>query len=268
DPGSVSTTGHARLFFQPFTDSRSVSVGHDSDQPGRLSFTRADGAAVAQGASGFSHVTIGRPDGTGQVALAAGGMTFDTNVTLESSGTDSFGVDVSGNGILDVGTNHDLTLLGGPVTLVEMQVLTHGGKLSIIGSGATSHTFGIAIQYATLDAGGGDVSLSGTGADGTVQAYGINATRAVVQTSGGGKGTLEGTGGDGTTQNPGVLLSDMQVKSVDGDLSIIGAGQGSGNSAYGLDVEGGAVEATGSGKVTLLGNGGNGSSFSTGVVLS
>src|SRR5262249_13370908 len=94
DPGSVSTTGHARLFFQPFTASRPIQVGGTSDEPGKLTFTQADADASAQASSGFSHVTIGRPDGTGGVV--AFGMTFDTSVTIESPGPDSAAVAVSG----------------------------------------------------------------------------------------------------------------------------------------------------------------------------
>jgi hypothetical protein len=287
---SITTTNGSVLFFNPLTTSLPIDVGSAFDQPGALTFTPTDCAAIAQGGpNGFSQITIG---GDGLISTATN-LLFNTNLILQSPVAFGEGLDITDS--IDVGIGHSLELLGGPVVVsgASTKLLTHGGNLTVDGTGTPGFNGGIGVEIdgATLDCGTGSLNVAGMGTadplsgsgskssgnfggpgDGSSAVYGLVVFDAgKLQSEGSGTITLNGTGGSGTDNNIGVFLTDAgtAVTTVDGSLSITGIGQGSGLSNLGIDVESGAlIKAQGNGTVTVNGTGGNGTNDNSGVFLS
>jgi hypothetical protein len=114
DPGSIASTSstvHAgQLSFAPFTPGRPIVLG-GSDTAGSLVFSADDASAIVQDATaGFSQIVIGRPDGTGQVSVADGGIGFTADLTVETPAAGSDGI-VLDNAVGDAG--HTVALVSG-----------------------------------------------------------------------------------------------------------------------------------------------------------
>jgi hypothetical protein len=116
----ISAGGASHLLFQPLTPNRPIILG-GSATAGSLVFSSTDLAAINQGQ--FSLITVGSATGTGAVRIASGGITFATNVTVQTPGNGSGGITLSNP--LSVGSNALRLVTGGLVHVTAHSTL-HG----------------------------------------------------------------------------------------------------------------------------------------------
>jgi filamentous hemagglutinin family protein len=144
--------------------------------------------------------------------------------------------------------------------------------------GDTSEAFntvygnGIDLEGATLNAGGGNISLRGTSWNDpstTSYYYGLLLeNNSVLQTSGTSAITVTGTAPDGPQNNEGIYVQGATLQTTAGAIVLTGIGGNDQITSTGLDVEGAAIQTT-SGDIQLTGTGGSGSyGLSDGVYLS
>ncbi|WP_422614749.1 beta strand repeat-containing protein, partial [Microcoleus asticus] len=135
------------------------------------------------------------------------------------------------------------------------------------GGNGTFNNPGISIDSSTVRA-GGNVSLTGTGAGTLTNNIGVRIFNSTVESMpGNGTVTITGTGGNGTDGNQGITIDNPStVKSQNGDIALTGTGQGTAGNNTGISVEG-LVESTGTGNLTLSGVGGNGTDGNQGIQL-
>lgn len=206
----------------------------------------------------------------GNIGVAAGAA-----ITATAAGmgvilnADSDGL---GDGAIRLNDSSSITSNGGDIML--------GGGTAGDGTGnaAGNATYidGIYLTGATLDAGGGNIALRGTGFD-APSANGVYLTSnndgngtidSAIRTIGAGTITLNGdvAGGTGLFGNTGIRIgggtstlgSGASISSVDGLISLTGQGGAStGSLNMGVYVHNGAtISATGTGSITLNGVGG------------
>ncbi len=217
------------------------------------------------------------PISTFNVALAGGDDTLNFSLAAASTGV--------GNVVIDMGTgsndnvtigntniNGDFVSYGGAVLVnFNSTIATRGGAINVTGRGSSSQKVGLTIQSgATLNASGGNVTLSGTGNGGLYNSLGVYLTGANVQTIGAGGVTITGTGGNILgSSNMGVRVRGSSISAANGAIRITGVGSGSGSNLIGVDITNGStVAATASGNITLNGTGGaNGSYRNYGVAV-
>ncbi|HKI36942.1 MAG TPA: hypothetical protein VKA46_34135 [Gemmataceae bacterium] len=148
---------------------------------------------------------------------------------------------------------------------------------------------GVYVAGATVSAGAGGVTISGTGngagefnrgvdvesaatgsmGEGEEETGGSGVTGATVAATANGTVTIKGTGSPlGDDGNNGVFISGSgtSVTTQSGALTIQGTGGGSGEDNYGIDVRA-EVESQQGGAVSLSGTGGNGDADSSGVYI-
>jgi hypothetical protein len=227
--------------------------------------------------------------------LASGGGTITLN------GTGGQGVS-SNNGVELIGSPTTVTSVSGDITItgqggagtgsnnfgvqVEQGAVvssTGAAKINIGGTGGTSplasaRGIGVRIAFDTtqVTSSGGDITITGQGANGGAGNFGVSvAFGGLVNATGGAKININGTAGTGTGSLSGVIVSNFdsgtnapsRVTSNSGDISITGiAGNGTGNGNIGINTDTTAkITATGSAGITLNGTGGNGTSDCYGV---
>ena len=186
------------------------------------------------------------------------------NITLTGTGSDSTGQ-----------LNRGVTLQGG--SWVE----STGGAVAITGIGGTgtNQNSGIFGSNATVF-GNGDITLNGTGGDGTGEFNGgVALHNGSVVESIGGAVTITGTGSNGTNGNIGIVVgtdannteTNTRIQSENGTITLIGIGNGSGEMNLGILLETilnhtepgnvipvSNIESTGTGTIILEGMGANG----------
>ncbi|MEW6494956.1 MAG: CHAT domain-containing protein, partial [Cyanobacteriota bacterium] len=176
----------------------------------------------------------------------------------------------SSSGRLNVALTADADNSGaGAIDMANATIFTNGGNVTGIGRGNPTAGDSISLNNSNINAGGGNVELTGIGQDdGFSNHRGIFLANSVVETSGTGTITLTGTGGNGTNFNQGLLINQSStVRAVDGNIAIFGTGgNGTGTNNNGIDIAG-VVETTGTGTISLTGTGGNGTTFNPGIVL-
>ena len=134
---------------------------------------------------------------------------------------------------------------------VDSSVTTFGGSLVATGaSGLASSGVGVRVG-ASIDTGGGLLSLVGTGSSGASNdRHGIFIDGASIST-GAGAISLTGHGGAGMDSNAGVWVNGSLA--TDGNIIAIGTGNGTGDGNHGITIVGnlnstaGAIELTGAG---------------------
>ncbi len=197
-------------------------------------------------------------DGTGLdntlIFNAQGGIVINSDIKDSNPGSDSlnlqFNTDIDNNG------NGRLMFFN---TLIE----TGGGTIN--GRGIAGNvSSAISIENSTINSGGGDITLTGTGRDsGTT---GISIFDSSIASMGGDI-RLTGTGGNNTSNSGGdgifvQTLNDNSINSMGGDITLIGTGGNStapnASGGNGIFVEGGNIIST-TGNINLIGKGGNGS---------
>jgi filamentous hemagglutinin family protein len=250
----------------------------------------------AQSGPNGGSITVSSPitaTGSGSLLLSAYNnilvnaaiTTNDGNITLDAAN--------SGNNIGSIIVAANLISNGGNITL-------GGGTLSGgLPTGSATGTYGIEVT-GTLNAAGGNISLTGTGTNrgvflssATIETsgsgaitvngsnnstgYGIDSESSLTQTTGTGAGngniTFNGSvssGGSGS--NYGIELNTgpygvLTVSSVDGNIVLNGtAGTSTGGNSTGiLDYE--LVKSTGNGAITLNGTGGSAAGSSYGLEI-
>lgn len=154
------------------------------------------------------------------------------------------------------------------------ELLTTGGDVTIdVGNFGGVYEGEISLQGSLIDAGGGDVSVTGWGRqDVSNNAFGVYVGGGMqLHTSGAGQILLNGTGGNGENLNVGVYLGSdqMGLQVENGQIHLIGQGGGNGlgNGNAGVFI-GGMLTSTGTGEILVNGTGGNGVHFNMGMILS
>ncbi|TAN51594.1 MAG: filamentous hemagglutinin N-terminal domain-containing protein, partial [Methylococcaceae bacterium] len=173
------------------------------------------------------------------------------------------------------------------VTLSNSTLATTGGNLTIrgVGRGSGARNYGVNVLASSLSTqGGGNMTIIGTGSNGTGENVGIYLQDAVLQTSlGNGNIDLTGTAGDGTDSGSGIVISSDAspnlLETAGGNITLTGTGAGSGTENHGIYIfhaSSGAgtgapeinLSAGGSSALTLTGTSGSGATGSNvGVIL-
>jgi CHAT domain-containing protein len=209
-------------------------------------------------------------EGNAPINKTSGG---DATLTLEADNDILLSAPItSSSGRLNVLLLADRDDSSGGTIQIYSAINTNGGDFTGIGRGSPTRGTGITLDQSSINALGGNIDLTGTGATGSQINHGIVLINgSVVESTGTGRITLNGTGGNGTQSNHGIRIvgSDSIVRSVDGTISLIGTGGNGVESNYGiLLVDGGAVESTGTGSITLTGTGGDGNgNFNEGIQI-
>lgn len=151
-------------------------------------------------------------------------------------------------------------------------IATQGGNIALdVGTFGDIQEGEIFINGATLDAGGGDLTITGIARqDGSDNAYGIFVGMdSLLQTTGAGTLSLSGTGGNGANRSAGVNLSGGQLQTDAGLLTLIGHGGGDGTGIGAVGIYSAAqVGSIGNGAIVFQGFGGDGVHGNMGIYLS
>ncbi|HEY9814419.1 MAG TPA: hypothetical protein V6D20_01225, partial [Candidatus Obscuribacterales bacterium] len=132
---------------------------------------------------------------------------------------------------------------------------------------------GVLLNGAVINAGTGNISITGTGEGLGSDNRGVEIINgATIQADGNGAIEITGTGGkanSGTlSANLGVFIADSSVQVADGNLTLIGTGGSDGSRNRGIRVGGNAtVKAIGTGSIALIGTGGDGTGLNSGIDL-
>lgn len=224
-----ATTGDVSL-----NASRSVSMNSGSS-------IETDGGAITLKAN-MASTTPGTFRG---VELEAASITSATgDIVLAGHGGDT-GSD-----------NYGVYLVNGTVVESTGENKTDAATVTIDGTGGDGSKLNTGVALGgTLYSVAGDVAITGRGGNGTEGFnYGVFLLDgAAIESSGTSKAdaatiTINGTGGDGPGVNPGVSSRTTSLRSVAGDIAIIGhAGDGSDKGSNGVGIQG-LIESTGASK--------------------
>lgn len=152
-------------------------------------------------------------------------------------------------------------------------LITLGGDINVdVGTFNSVQEGEISLSSALLDAGSGNISLTGFGnLNASDNTNGIFISDSTIQTIDFGTIDLNGTGGNGANINVGIYVSGQQARlqTENGQIHLIGqgGGDGTGNGNAGI-YSSGIFESVGSGPILLDGMGGSGVHFNMGVILS
>ncbi|MEM7062644.1 MAG: CHAT domain-containing protein [Cyanobacteria bacterium P01_B01_bin.77] len=228
---SISGEGNANLL-----DNDGIFISNST-----LSTSRLLALGTSQGSGGSARGIVINNGST--VETIGGG-----NLTLEGFGSDvSSGVENHGVFISNSGSSNPLS------------IRTDGGDLLIEGTLGTGNTGrgvgGVRIQRAGTAEGGltiettnsGDLTILGSGRDNsTASSYGVYITDTATSSS----------------------ASQFAIRTQDGQLLIRGqSGSGTGFNHDGIRIQGGTIEAVGSGAVDLIGIAGSGENISDGIEI-
>ncbi|MBD2199968.1 MULTISPECIES: CHAT domain-containing protein [Calothrix] len=174
--------------------------------------------------------------GVGLTAQAGNNINVNANIT-----TNGGNVNLIANGAL--------TMLGNPLVIT-----TKGGNFTGTGNGNNTVNYGISLNTTIIDTGSGNINLTGIGGTTANSNAGILLVGSELRTTGTGTITLKGTGGNG---GGGIGMAfGSKVSAVDGDISITGVGNGTGEGNDGIVlINNAVVESTGKGNIILDGTG-------------
>jgi hypothetical protein len=233
-------------------------------------------------------------------ALSLGSIAVDANISTatqaditlyaDNSGTSGtaaqIGVTVT-SATVDSGGNLTVEGIGysSGSSLAALGVDLSSGTLEVSGGGSVDVTGGVTVgDYgdnvgvqvgagSAIEATSGDITVTGTSLGAAADQgndYGVYVDGGTIATTTGAVG-VTGTGGAGTEGNLGVYLSGSgSIGSTDGDITVTGTGGGTGDTSSindGVAIGNGLIAATGTGDVTIVGNGGVGNQYNEGVVL-
>ncbi|QDS94826.1 hypothetical protein FF011L_36080 [Roseimaritima multifibrata] len=184
--------------------------------------------------------------------------------------------------------NYGISLEEG-TTIESTSETSSAGTIQIEGTGGDSSTaaYGVNIDGADIvvRSAYGDISIVGVGGHRSSASgsnfYGVNISAAdVIESTGTGPDaatiTIDGTGGAESRNNYGVRLAGAttDILSIDGDILIIGQGNGdgTGDTNYGVRSDSiGSIASTGTGidaaSITIIGEGGDGTRSGVGLSL-
>ncbi|MEK7677806.1 MAG: hypothetical protein AAB676_18410, partial [Verrucomicrobiota bacterium] len=206
---SVTSTGtNKRIVLQPLTASRSIAIG------GTLASVAFDltVAEIAAIKNGFSTITIGRSNGSGEVTIDA--ITFNDPVTVQTP-TGSITV----NGQITGADDATITLNAAGSTTLKAGIVTSGRAITINGAVVIGEGFAI-----TIDTGAGSGSITITGntngtADGLPESLTFNTGSGILNVSG-----LFGAGGAASSTGlTTVTVTNAGITNFNGAIAITGA---------------------------------------------
>ncbi|HEY2561955.1 MAG TPA: YDG domain-containing protein [Caldimonas sp.] len=216
--------------------------------------------------------------GLGVTKTTGGDGTLTLSAAKGISFTGIAGINAS-SGKLDLIFDADRnSAQNGYVSLASGTFNSNGGNILISGGtdpttgyawGDSASAIGIKLNGTTLNAGGGNLTLRGHGWSNPAGSHGIyTQSGTTITTTGTGAITLSGVGGDLVTgaQSTGVLLNQVtHVLGQDGDIRITGTGGNNTGGSFGVYLDnfqngtygGTSVISSGTGRIFLLGTGGN-----------
>jgi hypothetical protein len=245
----------------------------------RAGILMTNGAVISStsAAAGAGTITL---DGTGGLGTQLNnGVEMTDPVTAITSIVGN--ISITGH----AGTGTASTNVGVQIELGSVVRSTGAAKITINGTGgptAVANSRGIGVRVSNdgsqVTSSGGDISITGHGANGGAGNFGVSiAFGGLINSTGGAKITMDGTAGTGTNSLSGVIVSNFdvitdapsRVLSDSGDIQITGhAGNGSQFGNIGINIDTSAkVAATGFANITLTGFGANGTSDCYGVGL-
>ena len=212
----------------------------------------------------------------GEIGVSNHGV-FLNNTTLEvdDGAIEVVGIGGRGNNLAN---NNDGVFLINNTNIIS----TGAGNITLRGTGGSgavgNHGLDLETNGVLIQSVDGDINLIGFGGTSfNNQGTGIQALGVTIQSTGRGDVLLQGFT---STENPpsnigsnyGVQLgSGTNVRAVDGDLSIEGLSNGTGNSNIGILIlsinASTVIEVSGSGKLSLSGSGGTGNSNNYGIFV-
>ena len=187
----------------------------------------------------------------------------------------------SSSGALNVTLRADSENDGvGGITMTNAAITSNGGNV-ILGGGADASAdeavgasnSGVQLNNGDISAGAGNISIRGRGrtvAGADNVGVHIHSGSTLQTTSG--NITIVGTGGNGTARDHGIFLDTSTITTADGDISLTGIGGDGGDESNGIILDDAArIESTGTGagagNIMLAGTAGDGSDDISGVVI-
>ena len=180
---------------------------------GSIIFKGAAGGTSTYGIFSTSTTQADFIQAGGAVALDSTQDISLTKTNINFTGSNSSSVTLDTNYTSATPTN-------GVIVLTSSNITTNGGKI-VLGGGTTPSSTGavgnatdlagVNLNASTLNAGGGNISVIGTGFAGTTNDYGIELQSAAsLLTSGNGTIAVNGKGGAGTNNDIGVYLTGSE----------------------------------------------------------
>ena len=231
------------------------------------------------------------------ISVVNGGLTLAANTAVTPMDGDFSGIEIAGSILTTSGTGSiTLTGFGGNNAIGSTSVVdgirlidgaqlrslsgnTSAGGITLDGTGGSGNlpNAGVLMFGSEISSNVGEISLTGQGGDSVsgggdgividggsiLRSTGVSENSAPV--------TLNGTGGAIGSGNRGVVMqgAGTKIETLDGSISITGngGGQSTGDSNRGILINEASLEATGSGGLELIGNGGLGVSQIDGVQM-
>jgi VCBS repeat-containing protein len=229
------------------------------------------GANITQGGTGALNIVLNAnsdASGAGRVLIGAVGTT--TTVTTNGGDVSIGGGDTPLAGPVGGAATYATSgVSGAPGVQIDQTTLNSGGgNIAIAGSGfagGTGSNCGVIVEAGSnLNAAGGDIDITGVGTVGQSDNYGVaiggGGAPQFVQTVGAGTIEITGTGGSGGSgANDGVLTYDTTFRTIDGAITIVGIGGTAGTLNDGMRFGFNTqIVSLGSGAITLTGTGNGG----------
>lgn len=174
----------------------------------------------------------------------------DIRIAGSSSYSLGYGVQINANSVISSGGG-DIWIVGTDVNgsgvwIEGSSLASTGGAISLQGTGGTIG--GVDLYNATVDSSGGDIVVDGSA---TGNATGVNLSYSSMSS---GDGSISMTG-SATGFGWGVRLYASSLASTGGDIGLIGTAANGYGIALDSDSSPGSSITTGSGKISLVGNG-------------
>lgn len=244
---NLSVRSSGALTVRPLTTTTSIGLGDSA--AGTLNLGAAE---LASFQDGFSSLTLGRSDGSGDIDMRA--YTFTDALTL-----------VSGAGDGDITINGDLRNTGGSISVeagdaivvaTTGDVTTQGGAITLNSDRDASGTGNILLASGSaLTSGGGNIVLRGGSAVLSTVADPTSASATFIS-------TLNATGARGSG-SAGVSLQDADILAGGGNIDIRGVGS---DGMDGVSIAAASsMTTTGNGTIAIHGLGGANSDDSDGI---
>ena len=213
-------------------------VSGDNNNPGVLLSTTS--STIRTGGN-ITLVGTGNGIGTGNDGIEVVGI-------VESTGASSMVSLMGTSNSMGNGDQRGIDIVG------AMAQIRSGGSIVLTGSGSNGvgNNFGIALRLGPLVQAGGNITATGTGGNGSSDSnHGILVDGTFDSTSG--AIALTGIGGSGVNNNEGINVnSGAMVRSGNGNITLVGTGNGTGTGNEGIAVAG-TIASTGTGSISLTG---------------
>ncbi|NER34826.1 MAG: filamentous hemagglutinin N-terminal domain-containing protein, partial [Oscillatoria sp. SIO1A7] len=156
----------------------------------------------------------------------------------------------------------------GGINITGAAIATNGGNFTATATGLGGSKTGIAISNSTINAGSGNISLTGTsGSSSDSNNDGVRLSSAAALETDTGAISITGIAGAADSVNDGVEIDSASVRSDRGSIAITGTGGGSLSRNRGILVKNGTIESTGAGSISLTGTGSSGQHNNDGIVV-